>query len=122
MVAVVHFIILIGVRAQAPDLSQKALTAMGWKQADHFPREKMALMWVEKGLLAFASVAYQDDKVAPIVGFHRPEVVTPKDGPITVTLWTERPTGMRNEKPSYQRLTYRSSLTARLNRRRQRKG
>ena len=88
-------------------LSQKALAAMGWEKAGHIPREEMALMWVEKGLLAFASIVYEDDKEAPIAGFHRPEVVTPKDGPITVTLWTQRPSGMRNEKASYQRMSYR---------------
>ena len=72
---------------------------MGWGKTDHFPREKMALMWVEKGLLAFDSIVYENDKDAPIVGFHRPEVVTPKDGPITVTLWTQtRPAGMPQRK------------------------
>jgi hypothetical protein len=95
-------------------LSQKALAAMGWKRAEYGQRQQLALKWVVNGLFAFSDVVHQDDKESPIAGFHPPEVVTPKDGEITVTLWVRRPPGMRAEKPGYQSFRYEFSLDGEL--------
>jgi len=40
------------------DLSKNALNALGWKEANQKGREKLAKLWVEKGLLAFSTVIY----------------------------------------------------------------
>lgn len=84
------------------DLSQIALSALGWKKANQKGREELAKLWVEKGLLAFSTVLYvKGDDFVPGRGrtykgghepnfpeFHPPHVVAIEDGQVVVTLWT----------------------------------
>ena len=71
------------------DLSQKALTALGWKKANQTQRETLAKLWVEKGLLAFSTVLYTKDKdFNNGDDFQPPNVVSKENGEVVVTLWT----------------------------------
>jgi hypothetical protein len=94
------------------ELSKNALTALGWKKAKRIQREKLAKLWVEKGLLAFLTVLYTKDKdfVVPQVTykgghrpklreFHPPQVITKENGETVVTLWTSV---MRREKEFHE--------------------
>lgn len=87
-------------------LSKNALDALGWQKAARAQREKLAKLWVEKGLLAFYTVLYTKDKdflkdflskgeVTYKGGrppqppkFHPPQIVSNKSGETIVNLWT----------------------------------
>ena len=82
-------------------LSKNALYALGWKKAGRVRRERLAKLWVEKGLLAFFTVLYTKDKdfQKPQVTyrgghppkrfeFHPPQVISNENGETVVTLWT----------------------------------
>ncbi|CAN5208942.1 hypothetical protein BH10ACI1_BH10ACI1_14110 [soil metagenome] len=70
------------------DLSKNALNALGWKKANQTEREKIAMIWVEKGLLAFSTVLYTKDKDFNVGEFYPPQIVAKENGEIVVTLWT----------------------------------
>ncbi len=87
-------------------LSKNALDALGWQKATQAQREKLAKLWVEKGLLAFYTVLYTEDvdflkdfqsksevtykggKPPSPPEFHPPQVVSNEGGETVVTLWT----------------------------------
>jgi len=73
---------------EGAELTQKALNGLGWKKANQVQREKLALTWIEKGLLAFSTVLYTKDKDFKDGEFQPPIVASKDDGEITVTLWT----------------------------------
>ena len=68
-------------------LSKKALNALGWKKAKRVEREKLAMAWVEKGLLAFSTVLYTKDKDLNTDEFQPPRAITKENGEVVVTLW-----------------------------------
>ncbi len=84
------------------DLSPIALDALGWKRANQKERERLAKLWVEKGLLAFSTVLYvKGDDFVPGRGityrggrkpdfpeFHPPQVRSTENGEVVVALWT----------------------------------
>jgi len=83
------------------NLSNNALTALGWKKGKRVQREVLAKLWVEKGLLAFFTVLHTKDKdfVLPQETykggtqskpreFYPPQVITKENGETVVTLWT----------------------------------
>lgn len=83
-----------------PDLSQKALAVLGWEKANKEQREKLAIFWAEKGLLAFSTVLYTQDKdfdpyrgvtwkgKKPNFGeFHPPNALVSENGEIVVRMW-----------------------------------
>jgi hypothetical protein len=84
------------------DLSHIALHALGWKKANQKQRERLAKLWVEKGLLAFSTVLYvKGDDFVPGRGityrggskpnfpeFHPPQASSMENGEVVVTLWT----------------------------------
>ena len=57
------------------------------KKADQKEREKLAMIWVEKGLLAFSTVLYAKDEKFSGNEFQPPQVVSNENGEIIVTLW-----------------------------------
>ena len=87
-------------------LSKNALDALGWQKAAQAQREKLAKLWVEKGLLAFYTVLYTEDedflkdfqsksevtykggKPPSPPKFHPPQTVSNDGGEIIVALWT----------------------------------
>ncbi len=87
-------------------LSQKALVALGWEKANQAEREKLGLLWVEKGLLAFFTVLQTKQKELENQDFHPPKVVSMENGEIKVTLWIRLPSG-RSRKKGFQHLEYR---------------
>ena len=70
------------------DLSKNALNALGWKKANQKEREKLAMIWIEKGLLAFSTVLYAKDEKFSGSEFQPPQVVSNANGEIVITLWT----------------------------------
>ena len=58
----------------------------------------LALYWVEKGLLAFFTILYTNDKDMGEREFHPPQAMTAENGEIKVKLWVQLPSGMRREK------------------------
>lgn len=109
-------------------LSKNSLDALGWQKADRVQREKLAKMWVEKGLLAFYTVLYTEDKdllkdfqskseVTYKGGkppkppeFHPPQVVSNDSGEIIVTLWTS----VMKTKKEFERHEFRFAADANL--------
>ncbi len=85
------------------DLSQKALAALGWKTANQERREKLAMVWVEKGLLAFSTVLYTKDKNFNAGEFHPPQVGSEDNGEVVITLWTS----VMRKKKEFHRLEFR---------------
>ena len=85
------------------DLSKNALNALGWKKANQKEREKLAMIWVEKGLLAFSTVLYTKDEKFSGGEFQPPQVVTKKNGEIIITLWTS----VMRRKKEFQNLEFR---------------
>lgn len=65
------------------NLSKIALAALGWNEANQRTREKLAKIWIEKGLLAFAPLPYQ--KVSAI---------SSGDGEIKITATSEYPSNV----------------------------
>jgi hypothetical protein len=95
-----------------PALSKNALAALGWETANQGQREKLALLWVEKGLVPFFTVLYTTDKELNDREFQPPQVVSTVNGEIKVTLWVRLPTG-RGEQ-GYQHVEYRFSRDGNL--------
>jgi hypothetical protein len=94
-------------------LSKSALNFMGWQAAKREQREKLARLWVEKGLLAFLTVLVQKDEDFPDHPFQTPQAVYSESGEIVVTLWIRQPPGMIRERVS-QLLEYRFSKDGEL--------
>ena len=105
------------------NLSKNALNALGWKKAKRVQREKLATIWVEKGLLAFFTVLYTKDEdfVFPQVTykggrppepreFHPPQVITKENGETIVTLWTS----VMRRKKEYREHEFRFSSDGKL--------
>lgn len=90
------------------DLSKNALDHLGWERAQQKERERLARLWVEKGLLPFFRVLEIKDDDFPGRTFQAPRVVSNEDGEVTVTLWIRLPPGMTRDKV-YQLLEYRFS-------------
>ena len=93
-------------------LSKNALAALGWETASQEQREKLVLLWVEKGLLPFFTVLHTTDKELNDREFQPPQVVSTEGGEIKVTLWVRLPSG-RGEQ-GYQHLEYRFSRDGNL--------
>lgn len=87
-------------------LSQAALNFVGWQAAKPYERERIARLWVEKGLLAFLIVPEQKDEDFKDRPFQPPRAITNRDGEVIVTLWIRQPPGMNRERV-YQLLEYR---------------
>ncbi|MCY7345923.1 MAG: hypothetical protein LH614_06840 [Pyrinomonadaceae bacterium] len=85
------------------DLSKNALNALGWKKANQKEREKLAMIWVEKGLLAFSTVLYTKDKDFKDGEFYPPQIVTKENGETIITLWTS----VMKRKKEYHNLEFR---------------
>jgi len=79
-------------------LSKAALDALDWEKANQPEREKLSLLWVEKGLLPFFTVLHTKQKELENQGFHPPKVISMENGEIKVTLWIQLPSGMNREK------------------------
>jgi len=105
------------------ELSKNALTALGWKKAKSVLREKLAKLWVEKGLLAFSTVLYSKDEdfVVPRVTykggrqpkpreFQPPQVITKENGETIVSLWTS----VMRRKKEFRGYEFRFSPTGKL--------
>lgn len=89
------------------ELHRAALRALGWNEADKAGRERMACVWVEKGLLAFSIVLYADEGgLLRNFRFQPPQTVTAEDGGVKVTLWIRLPPG-RNGGKGFQHHEYR---------------
>ena len=73
--------------ADDADLSKTALAALGWEKALKKERERLANLWVTKGLLAFSKVLYTKDKDFNGSEFQPPQVVSKENGETVVTLW-----------------------------------
>ena len=99
----------------SPELSQKALAVLGWEKAKKEQREKLALLWAEKGLLAFSTVLYTRDKnfdpyrgvtwkgKKPDFGeFQPPSALVSENGEIVVRMWVARMTRIK----TYRRSTF----------------
>lgn len=89
-------------------LTKNALAALGWETATQEQREKLVLVWVEKGLLSFFNVLYTKEKELENQPFQPPQVFSTETGEIKVTLWIALSPGMRREK-GFQHLEYRFS-------------
>jgi hypothetical protein len=87
------------------ELSKAALEEFGWRTANQMKREKLALAWVEKGLLAFFTVLYTTSEDFGRSEFHPPRTASAENGRIKVTLWYQVPSGSSREK-GYQQVEY----------------
>ena len=76
-------------------LSKNALKALGWDTANRDQRERLAKLWVEKGLVAFFTVLYTKDKNFQASTFQPPQVISEHNGEVVVTLWVRLPSGNR---------------------------
>ncbi len=83
-----------------------ALEAFGWRGASQEGRERLALAWVEKGLLAFFNVPRTSPKGLEKFGFRPPQAVSAERGAVKVTLWFQVPPG-RNGGRGFQHVEYR---------------
>lgn len=79
-------------------LSKSALDFLGWQGANQAERERLALLWVEKGLLAFLTVLAERDADFKDGQFQPPRVVSQENGEVVVTLWIRKPPGMTPER------------------------
>ncbi|MGI9055981.1 MAG: hypothetical protein ACR2F2_09295 [Pyrinomonadaceae bacterium] len=109
-------------------LSKNVLDALGWQKAERTQREKLAKLWVEKGLLAFYTVLYTKDvdflkdfqsksEVTYKGGqppkqpeFHPPQVVSNESGETIVNLWTS----VMKTKKEFERHEFRFAADANL--------
>jgi hypothetical protein len=73
--------------------SSAALGALGWNAVDRPQKEKLAQIWVAKGLLGFLMVVSAKDDDFANHAFQPPRTVTRADGSIAVTLWVRLPSG-----------------------------
>ncbi|MEP6901591.1 MAG: hypothetical protein ABJA66_07565 [Actinomycetota bacterium] len=90
--------------------SKNALVALGWEKANQAEREKLAKLWVEKGLLAFSTVIYTKDKDLNDRNFQPPVADSGGNGEIKVTLWIQTPPGMMRSAKDFQRLEFRFAI------------
>ena len=88
---------------EGTNLSKNALNALGWKKANQKEREKLTMIWVEKGLLAFSTALYTKDKDFKVGEFYPPQVVTEENGETIVRLWVS----VMRRKKEYHNLEYR---------------
>jgi hypothetical protein len=97
---------IIGKRGEpiSKDTSRVALSYLGWKGADSEKREALALDWVKYGLLAFENPLTQPTSDFKPGVFQQPQAVL-HDGSISVSLWVQRPSGMRCES-AYDKIEY----------------
>ena len=73
----------------------KALAAAGWAGAPPAKRQQLALQWTESALLAWQSPLSQAPKRFGDRSFQKPTATAlPGDG-VQVTLWVQKPAGMR---------------------------
>ena len=79
--------------------SSAALGALGWNAVDRPQKEKLAQIWVAKGLLGFLMVVSAKDDDFANHAFQPPRTVTRADGSIAVTLWVRLPSGRESEEP-----------------------
>lgn len=91
-------------------LSKSALAALGWEKAPQKERERLAKLWVEKGLLAFSTVLYTKDRDFTGSEFQPPQVVSKENGETVVTLWTS----FMRRKKEYKFLEYKFSADGNL--------
>lgn len=89
------------------ELSKIVLGALGWEKASRAEREKLAKLWVEKGLLAYSRVLYTKDEDFGSGEFKPPQVVSDENGEIKVTLWILKSSGMMKRAKNFQRLEFR---------------
>jgi hypothetical protein len=94
-------------------LSKSSLNYLGWQTAQPEQREKIARLWVEKGLLAFFIVLLEKDEYLQDRPFHPPRAISKENGETVVTLWIRIPPGMNKERV-YQLLEYRFSRDGEL--------
>lgn len=87
-------------------LSKIVLAALGWEKANKTKREKLAKLWVEKGLMAYSRVLYIKDEDLNDDDFQPPQVVSTKNGEIKVTLWIIKPSGKMRMAKSFKRLEF----------------
>jgi hypothetical protein len=87
------------------DISKVALENLGWKNADTQMKKKLALNWVQFGLLAFENPLTQPAEDFTGQPFQTPYALWSEDGSITVWLWVQRPSGMRCER-GYDNFSY----------------
>lgn len=92
-------------RINDPMLSKIVLVALGWETANQTEREKLAKLWVEKGLMAYSRVFYTKDEDMGESQFQPPQVVSAKNGEITVTLWIQI-SGMARGANQFKRLEF----------------
>ncbi len=90
-----------------------ALEAFGWREANREGRERLALAWVEKGLLAFFDVPHTDPNGLEKFDFHPPRVASADNGEVKVTLWFQVPPG-RNGGRGFQHVEYRFNVDGSL--------
>jgi hypothetical protein len=88
------------------ELHQAALESYGWRGANREGRERLALAWVEKGLLAFFDVPHTSPKGLERFDFHPPRAASAENGAVKVTLWFRVPPG-RNGGRGFQHVEYR---------------
>jgi hypothetical protein len=89
-------------------LSKSALNFLGWQTAKQEQREKLARLWVEKGLLPFFTVVVRQEEDFRDHPFQPPRAISKEDGDVIVTLWIRLPPGMTRER-IYHLLEYRFS-------------
>ena len=94
-------------------LSKSALDALGWMAASPKQREKLAQVWVEKGLLAFLTVLSSKNEDFANHSFQAPLAISQPNGETVVTLWIRLPSG-RSRGRNYQRREHRFSSSGDL--------
>lgn len=95
------------------ELHRDALEAYGWRGANREGHERLALAWVEKGLLAFFDVLHTSPKGLENFDFHPPQAASAQNGEVRVTLWFRVPPG-RNGGRGFQHVEYRFDVDGSL--------
>lgn len=72
---------------------EKALAALGWLKANKTARERIAKIWIEKGLLSFSDVLEVKPKEFENFDFHAPRLETTGNSKVKVTIWIRLPPG-----------------------------
>lgn len=91
--------------ADTSEIDKNALAAFGWQKANKSERERIAKIWVEKGLLAFLRVLQTKPKDFTAENFYPPRAVTTENGEVKVSGWLQTPPGMRS-KAEYRQFEY----------------
>jgi hypothetical protein len=87
------------------EIHRAALEAYGWREANREGRERLAVAWVENGLLAFFDVLHASPKGLEKFDFHPPRAASAANGEVQVTLWFRVPPG-RNGGRGFQHVEY----------------